>query len=1085
MKKRLLLGLVAVLLVGTAVLLRLHLSPPTYNAAPTDQEFRAEFKRVHGNPQQEVDVAKPLDPSHAVRVAIGSLGLADQSQNRDVADLAVVNLTGTRGMEMVERGQLDAALQEMQLSLSQLVRASDAIKVGKLLRADWFLLGTPARINGTNFIVVRIVDARTGILQDGCGLAVDQSPQELSKKLADFVRQCRQLATTGVPRVYLALGTFQDLSLNSRAAALPQQLRSYLMAAYRGSSVTLLEREFVSTLLKEVNLDLAGLTEGGTTNAPAPMQAAYWMVDGYYQTYETTNKQVQLVLGVQKIFGTYTEVQVQAELGEPVFRQAKEAVDQTMRRNSSRVIVSRVSEIRAQFAQGKHLAGISTGPPFGDLGAYIFVSSSYEVLPRDEWARRQRNMEEAMRAFQTVLLLDPTNREAKLCIATCLRVSYMQRIEEARDIYREIIEAGVMDHWDDVARRALDATFGWNGYEAKQHWFEGAAQTAGNTPAGEFYRQEAKAAAREAVLEKGGTTEAEKLAEQRLFVNVKKLESEVGGQGFMNDFYNVGLRQYTESFGTNSAEAATRLVAFLPRLLATSPKSAPYLLAGVTSYQVDTNAAIIKDFSDSLAHYTQHPEELPSTGDYFQLIAGPLNYWSRDNKLFGLMAQLFESCQTVAGMGYIDPLDDEKTMTLGYAYMGAGQWQKALALFDSYSNRPVYLGNGGLWGPAFSEVLTSEQAALCRQKLGLPPKRDPRELKLDPQHLSLNALAFTCDNSGLWVAAQGQLFRLNFDFETNFALTIPLRSFSRATTICAGVSNLWIGTGGSGIVEFDKSTREFRQFTEADGLFMNSISCLHLDGQTLWIGYGSQRGGGIGRMDIKSHAVTSFSPSPAQVGKAVCQPPGAGIESIFTSSNGDPWVKAGGSIYHDSLGDNSWEIISTSGSPGSILVNQDHLLASLSSTFSGWKVRLQNIPTDGQELIATNIIVSNEELTPLYRKFNTNHTQKVIDQRDWRSVVNTLRTYSLSAKHWETNLQFEALPHSPSTFNYSGNTVWAGGEGFIAAIDATTGKITKLAFIPCTTVHHVETGGGYVWASFNGDTYSGFDGAIYRAVLTN
>ena len=61
---------------------------------------------------------------------------------------------------------------------------------------------------------------------------------------------------------YLAIGGFEDLSLNDRLATFPSQLRSYLTAAYQGGKVTLLERDAVNTLLREVQLDLAGLTDG-------------------------------------------------------------------------------------------------------------------------------------------------------------------------------------------------------------------------------------------------------------------------------------------------------------------------------------------------------------------------------------------------------------------------------------------------------------------------------------------------------------------------------------------------------------------------------------------------------------------------------------------------------------------------------------------------------------------------------------------------------------------------------------------------------------------------------------------------------
>src|SRR5439155_21510542 len=116
----------------------------------------------------------------------------------------------------------------------------------------------------------------------------------LASSLAAFVRRSRQDAADPKPKTYLAIGSFEDLSVNSRQAAVPRELRSYLTAAYQSTGVAMLEREFVSTLLREVYLDMAGLTEESVTNAPKAMQAAYWLVDGFYQSYETTNLQVEL-----------------------------------------------------------------------------------------------------------------------------------------------------------------------------------------------------------------------------------------------------------------------------------------------------------------------------------------------------------------------------------------------------------------------------------------------------------------------------------------------------------------------------------------------------------------------------------------------------------------------------------------------------------------------------------------------------------------------------------------------------------------------------------------------------------------------
>jgi len=54
------------------------------------------------------------------------------------------------------------------------------------------------------------------------------------------------------------------------------------------------------------------------TTKPKPMQAAYWMVDGFYQSYETTNLQVELVLNVRRLLGKNQRIQVRDKPGEPL-----------------------------------------------------------------------------------------------------------------------------------------------------------------------------------------------------------------------------------------------------------------------------------------------------------------------------------------------------------------------------------------------------------------------------------------------------------------------------------------------------------------------------------------------------------------------------------------------------------------------------------------------------------------------------------------------------------------------------------------------------------------------------------------------
>ena len=457
MRKSFLLCLIVLAAIGVPAVWWLYQSEQAAYVPPvTDKDIYAFAVEKGLVPPPAQSTPKAIPWKQNVRLAIGGLGYPDEAQNRQLGDLINVQLSSGKGLELVERQELDAVLKEQELNLAGLVRAGEAVRVGKLLRADWFLLGTVSQINGTNALVARLVDTRSGIMCDGA-VFVQKSMPALAVEVADFVRQARQAAAEAKPRVYLAVGTFEDLSVNNRQAGFETQLRGYLTAAYQHSRYTLLEREYAQTLYQEMELDLAGLTEGSATNAPVPIQSAFWLVDGYYQSYETTNAEVEVTLDVNRMFSRPKEVTVRGLPDEPVCREIKEAIDGILDKPAGLVIPTRLSEARVQFDAGRSLAGLGEGGPedsslVGNLGA---VYGNYQELDEQEAAVAHHNIEEAIRAFETVLLLEPANDAAKFYLAACFRNQIIGRMGEARNLYREILEEPVQDNWSDLAGRAL------------------------------------------------------------------------------------------------------------------------------------------------------------------------------------------------------------------------------------------------------------------------------------------------------------------------------------------------------------------------------------------------------------------------------------------------------------------------------------------------------------------------------------------------------------------------------------------------------------------------------------------------------
>src|ERR1051325_859763 len=156
-------------------------------------------------------------------------------------------------------------------------------------------------------------------------------------------------------------------------------------------------------------LDLAGLTEESLSNTPKPMPAAYWMGDGFYQSYETTNFQVGLVLNVRRRFGKNQQIALREKPGEVLFRRVKDGIDGVMNRDRAALSPTRMTELHAQLSVGSELLqSVQKSMGANAVGGWLDYTGG---MSPTEVARHRRNIEEAVRAFEVALLLDPGNRQ--------------------------------------------------------------------------------------------------------------------------------------------------------------------------------------------------------------------------------------------------------------------------------------------------------------------------------------------------------------------------------------------------------------------------------------------------------------------------------------------------------------------------------------------------------------------------------------------------------------------------------------------------------------------------------------------------
>ena len=74
---------------------------------------------------------------------------ASNLQGSPLISLLEVELSQTEGIELLERGEIEAILKEQELILSGMLDRKNILKIGRLLRTDAFLL-----LNGAGFLLI-------------------------------------------------------------------------------------------------------------------------------------------------------------------------------------------------------------------------------------------------------------------------------------------------------------------------------------------------------------------------------------------------------------------------------------------------------------------------------------------------------------------------------------------------------------------------------------------------------------------------------------------------------------------------------------------------------------------------------------------------------------------------------------------------------------------------------------------------------------------------------------------------------------------------------------------------------------------
>jgi ligand-binding sensor domain-containing protein/signal transduction histidine kinase len=168
---------------------------------------------------------------------------------------------------------------------------------------------------------------------------------------------------------------------------------------------------------------------------------------------------------------------------------------------------------------------------------------------------------------------------------------------------------------------------------------------------------------------------------------------------------------------------------------------------------------------------------------------------------------------------------------------------------------------------------------------------------------SIHRIARSHDGK-LWVSSRDGLYLMQaerkatrlFQHEPDNPASLPA---TRITTLLADEQGrLWVGTTAGLAVLHDAEAGEFRRFqsdpNDTAGLSNNTVSVLHLSGNSLWIG---TFGGGLNRLDLTTWEITPVSKASGLSATS--------IQSIEEDTNGMLWLGSATGLFRFNPADNS------------------------------------------------------------------------------------------------------------------------------------------------------------------------------------
>ena len=243
--------------------------------------------------------------TNSIRLAVGPFfapaGNVDlEKAATELPDILMVALSQENRFQLVERAKVSAIPSELHLVEAGLTSADTIGKLGRILSCDWLVSGSFVQTGSGVQIWVKVIDTQDSVVMDLQSVPYNQTNlSATTSAIVNFVAQTR--SHSQVPREFIALGKFTDMSISSAREDWSPRLVALIEKHFLAAGYGVVEREAVAPIFSEYQFQAAGLT-GDSTNH-VKLKPAFWIVNGGCKWIRDTQDKLSVVIRIQKMGG--------------------------------------------------------------------------------------------------------------------------------------------------------------------------------------------------------------------------------------------------------------------------------------------------------------------------------------------------------------------------------------------------------------------------------------------------------------------------------------------------------------------------------------------------------------------------------------------------------------------------------------------------------------------------------------------------------------------------------------------------------------------------------------------------------------